>query len=711
MGKILKIVGWLVGIVVILLIVAVVVLPQIIDPNDYKEEIVSRVQQETGRVLTIDGDLHLSVFPWLGIEMGVMELSNAQGFEGQAFAAVEHAAVRVKLMPLLSGRLDVDKVGLKGLRLNLAKAKDGTTNWDDLIAPQPGKAPEAGSQSPQPGAESAPQEFSIGGVDISDARVSWDDRSQGTTYIVEQLSLQTGAIAPGESVEMALSMVLQSKEPAAKADIDLEAVVAVDEGAGIIEVSGIKLTLEGQSEALPDGSIKAVLEAAVKMAVNGDSLEVTGINLAIDDLKLTGNLTGTALTTAPAVNGTLQLAEFDLRQWLTDQGVTALPMADSKALTRVSASLALENKAGATRLDDLKIGLDDTRIDGSATLRGEAVAFKLNVDAIDLDRYLPAQGQAPAPAPAKDGAAKPAGGSAGSKAQSAPAEQPLLPVDTLRDLNIDGVLNVGRLIINKLLAEQVRLTVKAKNGRLVLGQQVEKFYQGGYKGSLNLDVRGKTPLTKIDAVANNILIGPLLKDLAGEDRLTGKGRFSANLNTRGNSVDAFKKDLSGKVDFRFENGAVKGVNLAQTIRDTEARFKGEPVVRTNEPVQTDFSELSASGVIRKGVLQNKDLLGQSPFLRVHGAGKVNLVSETLDYTVKAVVVGTKKGQGGKELEQLKGVTIPVRLTGPYASPKYTVDWAKILLNSQKGKIEETLQDKLKGKIPADLQEQLKGLFR
>ena len=251
MGKILKIVGWLVGIVVVLLIVAVVVLPQIIDPNDYKGEIVSSVQQETGRVLTIDGDLHLSVFPWLGIEIGVMELSNAQGFEGQAFAAVEHAAVRVKLMPLLSGRLDVDKVGLKGLRLNLAKAKDGTTNWDDLVGPQSGKAPEAGSESPQPGAESAPQAFSIGGVDISDARVSWDDRSQGTTYIVEQLSLQTGAVAPGEPVEMALSMVLQSKEPAAKANIDLEAVVAVDEGAGIIEVSGIKLTLEGQSEALP----------------------------------------------------------------------------------------------------------------------------------------------------------------------------------------------------------------------------------------------------------------------------------------------------------------------------------------------------------------------------------------------------------------------------------------------------------------------------
>ncbi len=702
MGKILKIVGWLVGIVVLLLIVAVVVLPQIIDPNDYKDEIVSRVQQETGRTLSIDGDLGLSVFPWLGIEIGAMELSNAEGFEDQAFAAVEHAAVRVKLMPLLGGRLEVDKVGLKGLRLNLAKAKNGTTNWDDLIEAQKGEVP---GESPQPRAGSMPGEFTIGGVDIIDARVSWDDRSQARHYIVEQLSLQTGAVAPGEPVEMALSMVLHSKEPAAKAKLDLEAVVAVDEQAGIIEVSGIKLTLDGQSDALPDGSIEAVLEATVKMAVNGDSLEVAGLNMAIGDLKLTGALTGSALTTTPTVNGNLQLAEFNLRQWMTDQGVTTPPMADSKALTRVSASLVLENKAGATRLDDLKIGLDDTRIDGTATLRGEAVAFKVNVDSIDLDRYLPA------PAEDEGGTAKPAGDNAGSAVQSAPAEQPLLPVETLRGLNVDGVLNVGRLIVNKLLAEQVQLTVKAKDGRLTLDQKVGKFYQGGYKGNLDLDVRGKTPLTKIDAAASNILIGPLLKDLAGEDRLTGKGHFNANLSTRGNSIDAFKKDLSGKMNFKFEEGAVKGFNLAQTIRETRARFQGEPVTKTNQPQQTDFSELSASGVISEGVLQNQDLLGKSPFLRVNGAGKVNLVSETLDYTLKAVVVATEKGQGGEALEQLKGVTIPVRLTGPFASPKYTIDWAKIILESQKGKIEEKLQEKLEGKIPADLQNQLKGLFK
>jgi len=252
-------------------------------------------------------------------------------------------------------------------------------------------------------------------------------------------------------------------------------------------------------------------------------------------------------------------------------------------------------------------------------------------------------------------------------------------------------MNVGKFTISKLLAEQVQLTLKAKDGRLTLGQQIKKFYRGGYQGQVNLDVRGKKPLTRVDGAAKGIQIGPLLKDLTGKDRLTGKGQFNAKLTTRGNSIDAFKRELGGKLDFRFEEGAVKGVNLAQLLRETKARFKGEKVPKINQPEQTDFSEISATGVIKKGILNNKDLLAKSPFLRVNGDGKVSLVKETLDYTVQAVIVSTAKGQGGEGLDELKGVVVPVHLTGAYAAPKYEIDWGKVLLESQKGKLIEKIE--------------------
>ena len=721
MGKLFKILGWTLGLFIVLVVAAVLILPQVVDPNDYKDEIIAKVKQQTGRDLTIDGHINLSVFPWLGVETGAVTLGNAQGFDEKAFAAIKSAAVRVKLMPLLSRKLEVDTIGLKGLELNLTRLKDGASNWDDLAGngKQPGgEAHSGGATDAAAGADDGLAGVTIGGIDISDARIVWDDRGAGQRIVIDQFRLNSGPVVSGKPVDLQLGMMLQNKQPAVNAKLELQGVVALDEAAGVIDVSGLKIVLDAEGDGLPGGAVKAVLEAAISAALNGSRVEVSGLRLNAGELKLSGNLQGQDLDRQPAFSGNLDLAEFNLRKWMGDHALALPPMADARTLTRIDASLKLKAESGATRVDDLAVRLDDSRITGNATLRGSAVGCNLNLDAIDVDRYLPPAGDKADKSKADKSAAAAAPSAAAPKAGSesaATGEETLLPVATLRELDIDGVLSVGRLTINKLLAEQIKLTVKAKAGQLTLGQQVSRFYQGEYKGEASLDVRGKTPNARVDAAATGIQIGPLLKDLSGQDRLSGKGRFSANLNTQGNSVNAFKRTLAGKLDFRFEDGALKGVNVAQAIREAKARLSGKPVPKSDEPQQTDFSELSGSGVITKGVLSNQDLLAKSPFLRVTGAGKVNLVAENLDYKIKGTVVSTEKGQGGEGLEELKGVVIPVHLTGPLASPKYEIDWKKVLLESQKGKVKEKIQEKLEkelkdGKIPEELKDTLRGLF-
>ena len=716
MGKFFKFIGWLLGVLIVLVVAAVIILPLVIDPNDYKGEVITQVKEATGRDLKIDGDFNLSVFPWLGIETGRLELSNAEGFGDQPFAVVKHGLVRVKLMPLLSKQLEVDTIGLDGLELNLIKAKDGRGNWEDLAErDEGGKGDEGEKEEPkttEPDGEEPSrllEEIRIGGIDISDARVVWDDRKAGQHVIIQQFNLKSGALARGKPVDLEIGMVVESKAPQMKARMNLVGVVALDEASGVVDISGLKITLDAEGETLPGGSLKAELEALVKLALQEQSLDIKDLRVKMDELNLSGDLQGRGLDDKPGFSGNLTLAEFNLRKWLGDHGMPAPEMADPKTLTRVGASMVLNSQGDTIRLDKLALRLDDTRMNGNVSLRGSAVGFKLDVDEIDADRYLPPAGESTAGA--KTSKKKPAGTApAAAAGKAATKNEPLLPVKLIRDLDIDGVLSVGRFTISKLLAEQVQLTLKAKDGRLALGQQVKKFYRGGYQGQINLDVRGKTPLTRIDGAAKGIQIGPLLQDLTGKDKLTGTGQFNAKLATRGNSIDAFKRELGGKLDFRFEEGAVKGINLAQLLRETQARFKGEKVPESNQPEQTDFSEISGTGVIKKGVLSNKDLLAKSPFLRVNGAGKVNLVKETLDYTVEAVIVSTAKGQGGEGLEELKGVVVPVHLTGAYAAPKYEIDWGKVLLDSQKDKAIEKFEEKANIKLPDDLKNKLKGLF-
>jgi len=706
MGKFFKIVGGLVLVLVLLVVAAAIILPMVIDPNDYKEQIVDQVKQQTGRDLQITGDLKLSVFPWLGVDIGALQLSNAEGFGDQPFAVVNSAAVRVKLMPLLSRQLEVDTVGLDGLVLNLAKSKTGVTNWDDLTQ---GDAP----------AESAPSEsssgkglagFSIGGVDISNARISWDDRSTGQLYTVDQFFLKSGAIQPGSPVDLELGAQLKSKEPELDANSKLDSAVSVDEKAGMLYLKGLNLQLDATSPLFEKGAMSARLAADVGLALDGQKVSVDGLSITSEALQLTGRLQGSNLSDKPAFSGTLSLAELNLREWLGGQGIALPETADPAVLSRFSADLELAAEGDLTRMNKVAIVLDDTNINGNASLKGSAIGFDLDVDAINVDRYLP---------PVKEDAAAPAKESSTGDAKAS-GDEPLLPVELLRSLNLNGSLKIGQLIINKLTAKQVQVTVKASQGKITSEQKIGSFYQGSLDSMINLNVAGKTPVIQIEEQATDIQAGPLLKDMTATDKFDGKGKFQAKLQTSGNSINAFKRGLNGNLSFLFADGSVKGFNLAQMLREGQAKLKGEKLPASETVQKTDFSEMSASAVIKNGVLNNQDLLAKSPFLRVTGAGSVNLVSETLDYLVKPVIVSTAAGQGGEGLEQLKGVPVPVKLTGPYAAPKYSIDWAQVVTGAQKAKLEEKkaevkeqLEEKkeeTKKKLENKLKDKLKGLF-
>lgn len=217
-------------------------------------------------------------------------------------------------------------------------------------------------------------------------------------------------------------------------------------------------------------------------------------------------------------------------------------------------------------------------------------------------------------------------------------------------------------------------------------------------------------------------VGPLVKDLADNDMLEGKGNVSVDLTAQGNTVSALKKALNGTAAMRLTDGALKGINIAGSIRSARARLgalRGEQVQQANKTEKTDFSELNATFAIKNGVAHNNDLSMKSPLLRVGGEGDINIANDTLDYLIKASIVGTSKGQGGRDLADLQGVTVPVRVSGPLDDPSYKLDFAAIATDAAKQKIESTVREQIEkrldggakgGKEGGSLKDQLKGLF-
>ncbi|RLJ19235.1 AsmA family protein [bacterium endosymbiont of Escarpia laminata] len=708
MGKVLKVLFGLLVLLVVLIVAAVIIVPMVVDPNDHKQEIIAEVQKATGRDLTIDGDIGLSVFPWLGLELNGLSLSNAPGFGDQPFAALDHVQVRVNLIPLILKQiLEVDKVQVEGLELNLAKSKSGVSNWDDLTAAGQKEAADTGAaEAPEAEIKSADKgmgAFSIGGIEISGAHIVWDDRSTGDRFEIKDLEVKTGAMSPGEPVEFSLGLGLDSAQPSLQSKIGLSGTLNADPEAGSIAVETLKLLLKVTGEDLPKGGVEVELRADLYVDQKAETLEVKNLTLESGKLKLSGAVKGQGIQSAPAFNGEIKLAEFSLRQWMEKFGLPVPETADPKVLNRLGLTLAFVADQKRVALKDLQMVLDDTQIKGEFELidpANPAYAFTLDIDKIDLDRYLPPKSEKPAD---EAGGSQPSSGKPGK-------EEPLFPVEMLRKLDLDGTLRLGSVKVSNIRAEAIQVKVKSKGGKLNIDQKVGRFYDGALKGTVNLDVRGKTPKLKINQSASGIQAGPLVKDVSGQDRLAGLGGFNANLTSAGQTVSQLKKTLNGKLDFDFRNGAVKGINLAKMLRDAKAKLTGKTPSATNEPEQTDFSEMSASATIRNGVLDNRDLLAKSPFLRVEGTGKVNLVAESLDYTVKPVIVGTGKGQGGEGLEELKGVPIPVHIQGAWADPQWNIDLGKVLAESQKAKLKEKLNEKLPGGLMDKLPGGLKGLF-
>jgi AsmA protein len=696
MGKLIKIILSLVAVVILLVVALAIALPFLVDPNDYKDRIATLVEEKTGRALTIEGDIGLSVFPWLGLDIGPTSLGNAEGFGEQPMASMENVQVRVKLMPLLSKQLEMDTVKLDGLRLRLARDASGQTNWQDLQG-EPAEAEEAEA----PGTALAG--LAIGGVKVTDAEVLWEDKAAGTRYVIDELAFSTGAIEPGEAFDLDLQFLVESAEPAMAGRFDLQGEVQVASSLAAVDINGTRLRLDLSGAGIPGQQMQLSLATDIALDLEAQTLNMPQLIVETLGLKLTGNVAGTSIGgDDPHFKGTLAIEEFVPRELIKTLGQAVPETADGTVLGKAGASLSWEASTRHAAATGLKLQLDDTALNGSVRIDQfdkPAIGFDLQADQLDLDRYLP-----PPSEEAEAVAATPAAAAAGGAGA--------LPVDTLRGLNLNGTLKLASLKAYNLRSTDIVFTIKAKNGLVRISPAGAKMYGGQYQGDITVDARKDTPVLSLNEKVSGVQAGPLLKDLTGDDKLLGTADLQAKLSGRGASPEQLRQTLNGTASFSFSEGAVKGVNIAGLIRNAQAKLKGQPAPADNLPNQTDFAELRGTATVTNGVVRNNDLSLKSPLLRVTGEGEASLPEETIDYLLTTKIVGTIEGQGGKGLQELKGIAIPVRIGGTFSKPSYTPDVSAALSEAAKAKVEEKVEEKkeeLKQKVEEKVQDQLKGL--
>lgn len=719
MAKPLKIALAIVGSLILLLVGAAIALPLLFDPNQFRTQIADAVHKATGRHFEV-GTISLHVFPWLRITVTDTQLGNAAGFGDTPFATAKSLDVGVRLLPLLFDRqIQARTITLDGLRLNLAIDGQGTSNWQDLIerqTPSKDAAPPSG-QTDQPGF--ALDRIDIGGIEIRDAAIRYHDARSGKVYRLEPLTLKTGTIKPGRPFVVDLAVTALSEAPKAVLDLtlrssvtpdldaqritldttrlgfkaqlndqgldahgELDANILADLATRLFTVENLKVQAEASGKAVPGGKQTAKLSGTLRfdqkngqLAFEKGRIETAGLALTT---AIQGRLTGKNLQ----FSGPISIASFSPRELFAQLGVQ-LQTADPKALSKATLKTHLSGDSRSVTLSEFAFTLDDTSIDGRIAVTDfatQALEFALKADSLDADRYLPPQRE--------PSAAKQTGDSAPSD-----INQIKLPTQALDALNANGTLTIASLKINGLKLSDVRLQLSG-HGKTAKTQNLSARLYGGSINLGNRYIPGTTPnyalQTRIDALS----AAPFLKDLLGKDYVSGLANLALDLNSRGTTVGDLRRALNGSVSVRVENGAIKGFNLGQILRQGQALLAGEAAPNATEPLETDFATLTASAKIIDGVLKTDDLSAASPAFRLVGSGQIDLVNETIRFLAKPTVVETSKGQGGKGLDQLKGLTIPIEISGNLFSPRYKLDLENALKERAKEKVQQKLAEEL-----------------
>lgn len=638
---------------VLLIAAAAVILPMVVDPNDYKDQVAAAVREQTGRTLTFEGDIALSVFPWIGVETGGLRLSNPKGFPAGDMLAVKGVNVKVKLLPLFTGEIVVGTVMLDEPVIKLLKNRKGAGNWEFGVPAAPAAEKPASGSVGLSG-------LSVGAVDIRNADLTYADLSTKDAYRIGGLNLLVEEVALGSFAKVALTCAVSSKPHELEADIDFKSAVRVSPSLKQITLKDMDLEVQAASPKFPDGNAELSLTGGAEADLSTKLARITGLTLKAMGMTVNADAEVKNFDRTPAFSATVNMPESDIRSLLEKLGM-AVPMQDDDALRKVALDLRAQGTPNAVAVPEIKLVLDDTTLTGSAEVKDiklPAVRFDLNADKITVDRYLP---------PASEDEKK------SEDSESADKDGDILDPaakEQLRKLVLDGNVKVGALTAKGVTLEDITVTVTARNGKIRINPLSALLYGGRYDGDVTYDVSGATDRTKLDMAIDKVSLGKIINDMTGRDIVSGLTDVHLNLEGTGNTVKTLLKSLAGRAGFAVNEGAFHGFRIVPEDAAQSLATKAEKEAVAKVGKKQSFDSLGASFTIKNGFLSTENLKLISETINADGSGGLNLLTGELDMLADVSLPALP--------------TLPVRATGPITDPSYGVDAGELAKRTVKG---------------------------
>ncbi len=692
------------------------------------------VREQTGRELTIEGEVERNLFPLFSVRVTGVRLSNADWAGDEPMIEAEAAAISVRTMPLLGGSVEVEEILLENPTIRVAIDESGRSNFD---FPGDGGAPrERGA-----GRRDGDADFILVEGVLKNGRVLIDDRSSGEQFEIGDINIVANRPTPDAALAVTGgASILAAATGDAPRPIRFETRMGGGEGEGPgfvrLETAGLTIAFDPQpagggaalageltldydgtadatqwirSLAPPEfadvgrvsvGGPVTVADDAMSAALTGVAVyknEETALELSAEcraegaggacDLALSasnnlllasfdGAVAGSEAG-APSVTGAVVFRTERLRD-LADWAGAGPIDAPEGTFRALSLTVDLTQDGDATALENLVVALDDANVAGSVRVEPAQgadapprITASLVSDApIDLRPFLPETPATAEPAPESDAAA-PRGAAGWS-------DEPF-NFGYLDLVNADIRIETAGLTLPRLRFTDAVFTATIEDSRLELAVERMALYSGSATGRITLDADGAVPALAVVVDIGAVQLRPFMNDTSDIDWLEGAGALNINVAGEGGSMRALMASLDGTASILFTDGAIIGYNLAAIVRNITSLGFGEEQER-----KTDFAEISASFVLQDGVAANDDLTMSGPLLRMTGSGTIDIGNRSVNYRAEPKAVATLEGQGGAA--DMSGLVFPLLVTGPWEDVSVEPD----LLGDPLGSVESFL---------------------
>lgn len=695
MKKTIKVFSWILLSFAILVGAGAFFLSHYVDPNKFKGRISQYVYAKTGQVLVINGNMNWSVFPWIGLKANDLAYYNAPGFVPKVFVSAKEMDIKIKVVPLFTGKVEVGKITLDNATLNLIKNKAGQYNWQTV-----GKDKKENQDVSKH--DNAMTKLSIASLKIKNGKLNWYDQQNDTKKLITDLNISSKHIQTNKPFPVSLQFALLNDQKQKQLELDLSSDISLSSDQQQYSLKNIDITGDYFKE-----KNKISLKASGDLTADLQTEKLmTELDFVFGDAKGKLNMQGTSINNKPHLTGTVVLDEFNLKNLLQALG-NSVNFKNNDALTSFSLSSKLDVSGPAIKLSQMHAKMDKMDVHGNIGINSEQknITFNLNANQILIDDYL---------------------------SNSSEADQKADDIDSKDSKNsawsANGNFNIQKLTSDKLTFNNVAANLSMGHNIIRIAPLSSDFYSGKLNGSIVIDKHQKNQTAiYIKQSVKNMDIKSLLHEFSDADKLSGTTNLTANLSSVIDKNTPFLSALNGTINFDLNNGGLKGVDVIYQLSRAHAFVKRLPSPKISDSKETLFTTLSATGNVANGVIATDNLTLTSPYLKVSGKGTSNLVNKDISYRLNATAQPRLAAENDQISNEITLYKVPIKISGKLTKPSVNLDYVELAknfyaksiakpisenlgknINNLKDNLKEQVQSKIKSLSPGGLLQKLKN---